>query len=584
VETVHREIDERRREHEVERERARAMVREISADHERAAVRQEVHLGVEFAAGVACEPGRGRQEARDLGARHHDLGREQPGSEALRLLRAEALAGEAHAVFAKHARMPRALREARRERARRVEVEEVHEQIRARVLRVGRRRRAQFRGADDARPRQLRGVRQRARLRAPLARRLVLPHATRVVHVRRREQLHVRGARGVAILRRGVATARVASAHPIHRRERVGLRVERQQERADRGSRLDGHGHVQHEPHHALAAREIGERHRLKAARAEPQRALVAGQRATLVAFVRHVEPAVVVEAHVLAVRQQHVGGAHGVERAATPVRVHANAAGHEPADERAAQVRRVGAQREAARGELGVHVAHARAGADHGHAGPGLDVHEVEARQVEREPGVVRHRAAHGGRRRAAQRHRHLRVARPAQRLRALAERRRLEDQIGHGLGQRAGEQRTQVHVLVAVRLAAQQRVGDDALAQRARVGVGLGAQRGVERLRQLAAARRSLTLAERDAFVEEIVEVGDAFAHRTGALIGRQLAERVERLADRLLEKGVGHPGGFGEGVRRRPVSHGSAAFGARSSPRVPTRREGTARTGRL
>ena len=64
----HRQVEQRGRDHEVDRERAAAMVGEVGADHERLAVGEVVDLGVELVAGVARERLGARQEARHLGA------------------------------------------------------------------------------------------------------------------------------------------------------------------------------------------------------------------------------------------------------------------------------------------------------------------------------------------------------------------------------------------------------------------------------------------------------------------------------------------------------------------------------------
>ena len=95
---------------------------------------------------------------------------------------------------------------------------------------------------------------------------------------------------------------------------------------------------------------------------------------------VGHVEAAVVVEAHVLARGEQHIGRAHARERAAAAVGVHADPAGHEPAHQRAAQVGRVHGERHTLGGEALVDGAQARSRAHHHHEVVGVEVDLIEA------------------------------------------------------------------------------------------------------------------------------------------------------------------------------------------------------------
>ena len=412
-------------------------------------------LGVEMVAGVHRQALGAWQEAPHLARGHEDLGGDQARAEPLGLLRPEALGGEPPALAIEHDRLAGARHlDGEREAPRGVEVGEVDEQVAAGVLAVGIAVGAELGGPDDARPRQPGRRREIARPCVPVAPVLVLPHAARVVEVRGREELEVG---------RKTKSLPGDAIDPLRRLERLIGLLEREQEGAERRAVLDPHDQVEQDAVDAFAAREVVERHRLVAALAEPRRALLLGQRPAVTALVGDVEPTVVVEAQVLARRQQEVGGAHGAERHAAAVRVQADAAGEEPSAQRAAEVGRICAQREPTLGETLVDRAQPRARADDHHLIGGVDLDRVEAREVEREPAILRHRAAHRGRGRAAQRHRHLLVARPAQRRRRLGGVRRLEDDVGDRVRQLPGEQPPEVDVLVAIGLGAQQRVGDD-------------------------------------------------------------------------------------------------------------------------
>ena len=135
----------------------------------------------------------------------------------------------------------------------------------------------------------------------------------------------------------------------------------------------------------------------------------------------------------------------------------------------------------------------------------------------------------------------------RPAQRRRGLPGIHRLEHHVRHRAGERAREQLPEVDVLIAVGFGAQQRVGDDALAQRAgRRGVVRDRrQRRVQRLRQLARARRRVAVLELAPVVEEEIQIGDRGADRVGARFGRQPREFLARLCQVGFEIGrSGHP----------------------------------------
>ncbi len=288
-----------------------------------------------------------------------------------------------------------------------------------------------------------------------------------------------------------------------------------------------------------------------------------------MAALTGRIQPAVVVEANMVAGRQQHVGGAHAVERAAMAERVHADSTGHEPAGQRAPEIRGIDLERESALGETLMNRAQASARADHAHSGRGLDVDEIEPRKIEHQPAVVRNRSAHRRRSGAAQGDGNAVLATPPQGACALGEVHRLKDQIRYGAGQRAGEELPEVDILVPVGFGTQESIGDDAIPERERrtvtarlLGQRLGQRRG-ERER----ARRGLPLFERRALVEEEVEVRDFVAGGQQALIGIEPVEGVQRLSDRALEEGVGHPsvgecdtageslGTLGCGARVRP-----------------------------
>src|SRR5207249_6166289 len=133
------------------------------------------------------------QEGLHLLGGQEDLGGDQPGAEALGLLRLEALRREADALVAQNRGVARALGKRGGERPRRLEVEEVQEQIAARVLAVGRGRRPELPRARDAPPRQGGARGKGTRRSLPLARVLVGPAPAGVMEVRGREELEVGG-------------------------------------------------------------------------------------------------------------------------------------------------------------------------------------------------------------------------------------------------------------------------------------------------------------------------------------------------------------------------------------------------------
>ena len=363
-----------------------------------------------------------------------------------------------------------------------------------------------------------------------------------MVQVRARQELHVGG-----------RSAQLQARQPFERFDAVGFALERQQERRDLGTLLDPQRETQHHAEHALALREILERHRRVTAGAEPPGRLLPAE-PELGRPIGDVDPAVVVEPHALTRRQQHVGGAHVVARAAAAVGVHADAAGREPPRQRSAEVRGIDAQRQSALGESRVNRLEPGAAADPARPRRGVDLDRVEARQVEGEATIVRDRTAHRGRARPAQGDRNPLGPGPAQRTRGFGGVDRLEDHVGHRAGQRPREQRSEVHVLITVRFGPQQRVGDDALPQRARrFASGLARQLALERPRQLARARRRVAVGDRAPVVEEEVEIRNGGANRGRAQLGREPGELVPRPGEVTFEIGrFGHPDPWG---RRAP-----------------------------
>src|SRR5262249_24586706 len=104
VEARGSQIEQHRREQELDRERATAVVGEIARDRERLAAGEPVDLGVELAARAAGERLGGGQEPIHARGGQQDLRREQARPQALRLLRPEALAREARALALEHER------------------------------------------------------------------------------------------------------------------------------------------------------------------------------------------------------------------------------------------------------------------------------------------------------------------------------------------------------------------------------------------------------------------------------------------------------------------------------------------------
>ena len=269
------------------------------------------------------------------------------------------------------------------------------------------------------------------------------------------------------------------------------------------------------DPEDALAAGQVGEAEGRQPLGREPGLGLVGsdGAVAARAAFAGHVETTVGVQAQHLPLGQDDVGGAHEVERPPRSEGVEPHSPADQPAGEGAAQVGRVGGQGPAAGGEQRVDLAHARPGADHADLAAVVDVDVVEARQVEREPAVVRHGAAERRRGGAADRDRHRVLVAPTAGRPRPRRRGRQEDEVGNGVREPTREQLAEVDVLVAVGLVAQELVGDDALVDGGRQPRRHARGRGgavAQRDGQLERARRRLALVQRPAVVQEGVQVG--------------------------------------------------------------------------
>ena len=91
------------------------------------------------------------------------------------------------------------------------------------------------------------------------------------------------------------------------------------------------------------------------------------------------------------------------------------------------------------------------------------VDLYRVQARQIERETAIVRDGAPEGRGRGSAHRDRHALRAGPSKSRGRLGRRCRLEDEIRNGARQDTREQRTEIDVLIAIRLRSQYWIGDD-------------------------------------------------------------------------------------------------------------------------
>ena len=115
---AYREVEQRRREGEVEQEAGVAVVGEVAGDHERPVAPQKVDLVLEGDAGAAGEARGAGEERGGLTGRQLDLGRQQPRAEALALLGPEPRGGKGDALVC-HARRVSPGRSARRAAKRR---------------------------------------------------------------------------------------------------------------------------------------------------------------------------------------------------------------------------------------------------------------------------------------------------------------------------------------------------------------------------------------------------------------------------------------------------------------------------------
>ena len=269
-------------------------------------------------------------------------------------------------------------------------------------------------------PRHVGAAGERRRQAPPRAARVVGPHRPLVVQERAQHELEVGRARDAcARPRASIHSTAANAAGTLSKRSRKAPTCTR---RPTASTSCTMTPRMPSLP--ARSASPNGSRPRA----AEPGLGRVGGHLAVAVLrpLARHVEAPVAVEADEVAAGQDHVGGPDDVDRPAASVRVEADAAAGEPAGEGRAEVGRVDGQREVVLGEAAVHGAQPGAGAEHADVVVGVDVDVVEARQVEREPAVARHRAAErrgGG---AAHRHRDALVPGPAQRRRDLGHGRR--------------------------------------------------------------------------------------------------------------------------------------------------------------
>ncbi len=246
-----------------------------------------------------------RQELRHLLGGHDDLGRDEPGAQPLGLLGAETLGREADTLGSEHQRTSRQTAQCRGEAPCRDQIEEIHEQV-GLAVRIRLAANPELDRAGDPLPRQVRPRGALARGRVPDLGVLVLPHATRVIEVRAREELQVGRSRKAAAGLGGDERGGL---------ERPARALEPQQEGAQLAARLELHRELEHQPEHALAPGEIGKGQRLDAEGYEPVPARRRRNRLA-VAALGDIEAPVGVKAYVLARRQQHVGRQHAVERA----------------------------------------------------------------------------------------------------------------------------------------------------------------------------------------------------------------------------------------------------------------------------
>ena len=259
--------------------------------------------------------------------------------------------------------------------------------------------------------------------------------------------------------------------HPTRERDGHPIGVELEEERHRGPELLDFHAEGQDDPELALGLGQVGEAQRRIAAGPKPCPSFF---RAQAPGFRRqHVQPAVIVEADVLAAWQHHGESAHLARHVPVRESVQAQAPGTEPAGERATQVGRERLEREPFRGEQRVDALEARPRADHRDAVGSIHGHVIEARHLEEQATVIGHRATERRGAGTAGRDPDAIPPRPLERGLDLAMRARLEDQVGDGAGQHPGEERPEVDVLVAIQLGAEETVGEDPVAEVLQIAV---------------------------------------------------------------------------------------------------------------
>ncbi len=231
-----------------------------------------------------------------------------------------------------------------------------------------------------------------------------------------------------------------------------------------------------------------------------------------------------------LAARQDHRQRAHLALHRPVSERIEPEPAGAEPARQRAAQVRRICEQRQPGARQFGVDRLQTRAGTDDRDSVRAIDVHAVEARHLEQEATIIRHRAAHRGAAGAARRDPQPMGSRPSECGFDFAMCRGLEHEVRNRARQDAGEHRPEVDVLIAIEFRTHESIGHDAVAQTLQV-VSLWMQ-SIHQCRLQAAcqahgAPRRIGVPRGCALPQHVQEIGDPPAHDCRGAIARQREE---------------------------------------------------------
>ena len=279
---AHRQVEQRRREGEVEQEAGVAVVGEVAGDHERAIAPQKIDLVFEGDAGAAGEARRRPQGTRRP---RRPAARSRPPAaraEALGLLRPEASGGIGDALVGQHDGFAGQVGEARREAARRGRLEEVD--VEEGAGRDGRRSGARSRRtphsrhelarAEEASPGHVGVGRERRREPPPGLAGVVGGGQGGVLAVGRRDELEVRRTRQT-----GAGVSGDEGGGP----QGAFLVGEAQQEGADLGPPPHRHDELGDHAERALAAGQVGEAERRQAALGEPGLGLVGGDLAMAV-------------------------------------------------------------------------------------------------------------------------------------------------------------------------------------------------------------------------------------------------------------------------------------------------------------